>query len=770
MTRYQYVTGYYNGQRKSIDMWCRTGEGRKVLLSVMGFEPYMYVPENEPVPDENWITRVQPNYDFYDGSKVKKVVVIDPLQVLDHRGDFTVAHEAKVRFVQRGLIDMKIRSCFETDVRSGVVPYTLLTPVDDVIMPLVVYMDIETKSKARFPNWRNPTDQVIAVSFWDTLHKIYITVMIDMHQNIGKVQTGNWMQIRVGTYRELVDICCGYLDRMKGDILTGWNISFDINYFNAWMKVKFDMELPLSGYEIFDLAEAYKKIRPSLGNRLKEVVVREKLIKPEDMVAKEFHIELYDNPATRSQFMRYNKEDVEFCVKLDRGFTNIETGNWVQYDIINRFWEEKNFAGLSDISDTLSHVKRHDVLWLRQAYEMGIVLPSAPDKTPRSELEYGGVVFNPPPGLYSDLTVLDMSRYYPNILRTFAKETSPDVWGKLGPGVIGHLWTERDRYEKELENLTPGTPAYDVAYAKLFRAKTFLSGAWGYFVYPGSRVYDPVKGDFVLKTAGDGLELMRKEAAYLGHETKYGDTDSIFLESEIDDVPNLVDALNDVLKNWALEKGVPPDFKIKEDRYARNTLFVRSEQKDIGVKKRYGQWVIRDGGKKCDYIMIKGFEYARGNTSEITRGIQKMTLESVLRMDTGGLIKYLQDEIEKIRSGGYDWDDITIPVNLGMKIEDAKSGEYYFGAQYNNLHIKEEIIGGDRVRFFKTKSMPPGFPPAKGGWISYVDKWNLPKEIEIDMDWLIGRTVRSPIERILEAAGISWMNVLGAVDASDFFQ
>jgi len=144
--------------------------------------------------------------------------------------------------------------------------------------------------------------------------------MIDDRQNIGKSRVGDWIQIRVGTYRELVDLCCGYLNRVKGDILTGWNIGFDVGYFNAWIKKKFEIKLPLYGYEVFDLADAYKKIRPSLGNRLKEVVVREKMVKPEDMVAKEFHIELYENPATRNQFMRYSKDDVEFCVKLD-GFS-----------------------------------------------------------------------------------------------------------------------------------------------------------------------------------------------------------------------------------------------------------------------------------------------------------------------------------------------------------------------------------------------------------------------------------------------------------------
>ncbi len=770
MTVYQYVTGQYNGPRKSIDLWCRTEDGEKALLSVMGFEPYMYVPENEPVPDAEWITRVEHNLDFIDGTKVKRIVVADPLQVRDHRDEFSITHESKIRFVQRFLIDTGIRSCFETDARGGIVPYNLITPVDRVIPPVVVFIDIETKSEARFPNWRNPTAPVIAVSFWDTIYKKYITVMVDTPQKEGKTVEGDWIKIRVTSSKRLAEICSEYLTRVKGDVITGWNISFDIDYFNAWMKANFNTQLPLAGYEVFDLLGAYSKIRSSLGYRLKEVVLKEGIVRREDMVAEQFNIGLYNNAATRNQFMLYSKKDVEYCVQLDRGFTNVKTGDYVEYNIIDRFWDDKNFAGLEDIEGTSSHTKRHDVFWLRCARRLNIVMPATPDKAQRSSLKYGGIVFNPPAGLYSNLTVLDMSRYYPTILMSFAKETSPDIWGKLGPEVIGDLYAERDKWEAELDKHQPGTESYKLAYRKFFMAKTFLSGSWGYFVFPGSRIYNPEKGDFVLKTAQDGLKLLRAEAEKLGHKTVYGDTDSILLEAEMDEVEDLVIALNAVLHDWAIEKGVPPNFRVKEDRYARNTLFVEMEGKKRGAKKKYAQWIVREGGRECDYIEIKGFAFVRGNTSEVTRSLQQKVLEAVIRRQTEGLVKTIQEEIEKIRTGTYDIDDITVPVNLGMKIEDAKSGEYYLGAQYNIKHIKEEIVAGDRVRFFKAKYMPPGYPTPKGRWVAYIDKWSLPKGIEIDYDWLIDRTVRSPTERILDAAGISWMTVLGLADARDLFE
>lgn len=774
--KYQLVTGNYNGETKNIDLWCRTEDREKRLLHITGFQPYMYLPENEVISDTlDWVEGVESGYISMDGDPVKKVTVIDPLQVRDHRDEFSIAYEADIRFVQRMLINAKIKSCFETVGRSRIVPWTDLVPTDGLIMPLVAYLDIETRTVgSRFPNIRYPTQPVIAITFWDTKHKKYFTIIVDDRYSSGTVQhqTEDWMVMHVRTPEELVDKAIEYLNFLTPDIVTGWNIRFDIDYTNAWLRKTLKRSrLPLKGVEIFDLLDAYKKIRPSLGNRLKEVVVREGIIKSEDMVAKEFHIEFYLNPDQRDDFILYNKKDVEYCVKLDRGFKSVFSEKWIQYDLIENFWRRKNFAGLFDINMTLSHAQRHDILWLRKAHDLNIVLPSSGKRKSDKSLEYGGVVFQPKPGLYPDVTVQDMSRYYPSILLSFPKETSPDKWGKIIQ-VIEDLSKERDYWDAELAKYTLGTPEYRVVKSTQIVVKHFLSGAWGYFAYKGSRIYDPVKGDFVLKTAGDGLRRLRRGATELGHDTIYGDTDSIFIEAGMDQVEDLTTYLNGILADWATEIGAEANlFKIKEDRYAKRSLFIRGEKKDVGIKKRYAQWIIREDMQECDYIHIKGFEYVRGNTSEATRAIQKRVLDAVLMGGLEGLKEYIQGEIKKIRSGEYDIDDITIPINLSLPFVNEKDkvhGEYYIGAVWNNLNINEEIIAGDRVRFFKPKRVV-GLPPTN--WISYIDKSNiLSRNIDIDYDWLVGRTVRSPIERILEAVGISWMEILGAENLDDYFR
>jgi len=1100
---WQFITGKYNGKNDSIDIWARSDQDEKKKLSIMGFEPYMYVPASDKVPESaDWIRRVEQGYVSMLNENLQKIVVTDPLMVRDHRSDFTKHYEADINFIQRFLIDTDIWSCFETNSRNTTIPYTQLKKVDKIISPLVVFMDIEVRVKGRFPNPRVPTNPVIACTFWNSRNKIYITLVYDDRYKVdAQVQVSDTWHVWYYTTPEKVGYAIReYLEFIKPDIITGWNIRFDWEYYNAWAKWALHSTLDLQdiGAELFDLLEGYKKAKPDLGFRLKEVVVREGIIRPKDMISESFAIEMYEDKTTRDNFITYNKKDVEYCVKLDRGFVQVETGEYIQYNFIEDYWNQKNFVGLADINYTLLHTKRHDPLWLRMAHKLRIVLPSQPESGEEEEgLEYGGVVFNPPVGIYPDLTIVDMSRYYPTILLSFPKETSPDIWGLIGVAVITFLSDERTKWDNEVKKYKQGTSEYTIAKLHQTVAKAFLSGAWGYFASPISRIYSKEKADFVLKTAGTGLVRMRDKATQIGHTTRYGDsvssdtpvlvnknekteyvpiedvfiaplttfeshfdvkglkilsdngwsvikhiyrhkvkkkmyriltresyiectedhslvingkevkpdtlsigdkidlvsvpileenevdgdiawlvgfylaegscfgfkeeyglkriwkisnpdeallfkckeilhnklgletkildtmmssnvftlvpignqkavyelfkvwchtktgrkkipsfilngnkkqefinglwdgdgsqdkctkilkisledkcivsglcellksvgnmyslgirgdkpniirlkiirdksdarikagniikkivdfttnayvydvetenhhfvggignvllhnTDSVFIEAQMEEVDSLVTNLNEELKIWADEMGITETarFKIKEDRYAKATLFLPFEKAQRGVKKHYAQWIIREGDKPVDYILIKGLEAVRGNTSEITRKVQKEVLEAVLRGNTGGLIDRLQGLVKGIKTNVFELDDITIPVNLSLDFigKDIKQ-EYYVGAYYNNAYLKEGIIPEDHVRFFKVKST--GSLPSTR-WVSYLDSSVITKNNIIpDYDWIIDRTLRSPCERILQAVGISWDNIEGFKNASDIF-
>jgi len=708
-----------------------------------------------------------------DGSFDQKIVVTDPLKVRDNRGRFTSAHEADINFIQRFLIDTGILSCFKTDSQSRIIPYNLLEPVNKVILPHVIYMDIEVKTQGRFPNARNPTAPVVSVSFFDSFHKRYLTICADdrVIKEVVMNPLPDWIIMHVPTPTHLLGKVIEYLNYMNPDIVTGWNIEFDINYLEAWANSNFHKHIPVgeSG-EVFDLLEAYRKIRGSLGNRLKEVVVREGILHSEDMVSEFFKVEMYNNRNTRDDFILYNKKDVEYCVKLDTGFKRVTDGKWIQYDLISNFWAQRNFVGLHTINYTTSHVKRHDPLWLRMAHQLGFTLPMSGTAEDDSGLDEGAVVFTPDAGIYRDITVLDMSRYYPSILLSFPKETSPDIWGKLAPAVISYLSAERDKWDAELKKHTPGTQEYNTVKLTQTVVKHFLSGAWGYFAYSGSRIYSKERGDFVLRTGAEGLDRVRSRALKIGHKTIYGDTDSILIHSKPDEVDNLVDEVNDELSIWAGEKGIVDSrFHIKEDRFAKTTLFIEKKGTGVGAKKRYGQRIVREGGEPCDYILVKGFEYVRGNTSEVTRKLQKEVIDDILMDNITELTTKIKTIMDSIKSNKYSLDDITIPINLSQPFTEKKvSGEYYNGAIWNNMYIGESIIPGDLVRYFKAKST--GSLP-HNEWVSYLEQSAVTSRgVVPDYDWIINRTLRSPLERILASVGISWDHVEGYKDVDDLFR
>jgi DNA polymerase elongation subunit (family B) len=210
-------------------------------------------------------------------------------------------------------------------------------------------------------------------------------------------------------------------------------------------------------------------------------------------------------------------------------------------------------------------------------------------------------------------------------------------------------------------------------------------------------------------------------------------------------------------------------FHIKEDRFAKTTLFIKAKNSEEGAKKRYGQRIIRENGDPCDYILVKGFEYVRGNTSEITRKLQKEVIDYVLMDNIKEIIPRIQGIIKNINSRVYDLDQITIPINLSKPFGPSikSGGEYYDGANWNNKYVKESIISGDLVRYFQAKTC--GRLPYNK-WVSYLDAKNINDNgIVPDYDWIINRSLKSPLESILSSAGISWDNIQGFQNMKDFF-
>jgi DNA polymerase elongation subunit (family B) len=48
-----------------------------------------------------------------------------------------------------------------------------------------------------------------------------------------KEQNGNWIKFYCKTEREVIELTQHYFDKLLPDIISGWNIWFDVGYFQA---------------------------------------------------------------------------------------------------------------------------------------------------------------------------------------------------------------------------------------------------------------------------------------------------------------------------------------------------------------------------------------------------------------------------------------------------------------------------------------------------------------------------------------------------------
>jgi len=783
----QFITGNYNGQDKSITVWYRDEKGDKDCLKIVGFSPHFFVSENAHIPDiDRFLETLPCDTQGLFGEKLVRLNVSDPRSVSTVSGrsgrndglrDYFDKHwEADVRFIDRFLTNTRVFGGFTFPTGRKVVSWEDIKPIDFTLNPLVSYWDIEVATRTRFPNPLRPDQKIISSSVWDNKYKKYITFMLDPTYKPRKI-LGDWIKIYCEDEKDVISLTQDYFNRVKPDVITGWNIQFDVGYYQARAR-RLKLFTDLRFACVFDLAGGYKFLHKPLGNRLKDVVIEEGIA--EEVVSEEFHIEFWERPETREKFMLYNKKDVEYCVLLDTGFTDIRTGEYKQYDITKFYWDLKNFVGKEDMTH-MTHGMVIDLLLLRKAHGK-YILPSRPPKDQRKESFRAAVVFEPPEGVFGaqdpydgsvdpneiGVAVLDMSRYYPNIVKAYYKKKlrfSPDSDENLFPELIDDLMELRETYEELMARYDPKSQEHRDARRKRDVVKSpLLSGVWGYIGWGGSRVFDKEKAEFIAGKAREGLELAKSKSEDLGYPILYGDTDSIMPKVELTNVDYLVDKLNVVFDDYCTKEGIPSLLKIKMDKFYRKAFWIEAEGKGRAAKKRYMGHCVKDEGRNVDYIDTKGFELIRGDSSKVTRRLQADTGDAILRKGTKGLVERIQKLVKDMREGVFSLDDIAITKQLHKKISEP-SVDYYRGARYGNKYLGFDIRPGDMIKMIYVHRVK-GFPLTDV--VCYLDREKLPP---VDVNWskMIDRTVRRKVERMLHIANLSWELVDGFKPLETFF-
>ena len=165
-------------------------------------------------------TEVEYGHKNIYGHDLKKVSAKNPKTIKYIREVIPKSYEADVPFTRRFLIDKKITSGFEApDSQAGqTVFHSDIKTSDFSCSPLACYFDLEIESYNRIPNPDSPNEKIIAITWYDTQTKQYVTIVVDAAAGKKRLED-NWMLLVVPTEKILIEKFVSYIEWFKTRLL-----------------------------------------------------------------------------------------------------------------------------------------------------------------------------------------------------------------------------------------------------------------------------------------------------------------------------------------------------------------------------------------------------------------------------------------------------------------------------------------------------------------------------------------------------------------------
>jgi len=399
---------YTNVMIRGNDILYRGVENGRRVKKTIPYNPVLYVPTNE---ETEWKS--------LDGRYLEEFRVGGILDT----NSFIKEHRNTVGLELHGNLDYVYS--YIADEFPGEMEYDF----DDLV---IAYIDIETECEKGFPDYKNPTERVIAITLavGDEYHVL----------GLGNFKTKNPDEIAYNfeTEAELLAEFYRLWNEISPDIVTGWNIRFfDIPYLHMRTKVvlgdkkakmlspwKYIREKVVSrmnrdhdvfepiGISVLDYYELYQTFTYTNQEsyRLDHIAFVElgenKLSYDEYDSIAEFYKKDFQ------KFIEYNIKDVRLVHKLEQKMKLLELVVALAY------------SGKVNMMDVFSQVRTWDQIIFHYLYEKKIIVP--PKNFAEKDTQYAGAyVKDPIVGKHDWIVSFDLNSLYPHLIMQY--NISPDT-------------------------------------------------------------------------------------------------------------------------------------------------------------------------------------------------------------------------------------------------------------------------------------------------------------------------------------------------------
>lgn len=445
-----------NGMGVLVRLSARMEDGSRFDGYVEGTEPYIFVPEDEEVPEIGCTSRIEKGYESLFGHNLKKVVTETPNQAGNLTDSFSWTGEGDVPYYRRVSIHDGLSGHIEiseTEESHNGLPVVHIDDIDvdpdysSPIEPRISIADIEVhvpEDNTSFEEMREQaTEPVNVICSYDTYEDEYSVFFYDkfdslnpslirekMEEQLSGTSISEYTDASVNLFHadsevDMLKSYIQYVDERNFDLESGWNwVDFDRTYLRRRIKMlgedddndihpsllspfravsgSYDEHRKIVGRAPFDMLKAFcdKLSFSNWRSKSLEYVSNEELgIGKIDEV--EINEDWKSNP---SRLIAYNIVDVILTVALDD-----------KNDIHGFFYEMADACSIP-ITDVFYEKRQVDGLTMSFRSEKNI-LPTTEETDEINNA--GGYVANAANGRIENVGVSDLKSLYPSAMITW---------------------------------------------------------------------------------------------------------------------------------------------------------------------------------------------------------------------------------------------------------------------------------------------------------------------------------------------------------------
>lgn len=391
----------------------------------------------------------------------------------------------------------------------------------------------------------------------------------------------------------------------------------------------------------------------------------------------------------------------------------------------------------------------------------------------RSDEEYpkqarGAYVPEAVTGLHESVAVVDYSRMYPSIIRTFnmspetltpggslvVPETTPhgrptgEVLARFKAAPEGHLpaalravLEERKQYEERMDAAEVGSDEWYDAQRLSQALKIAANTFYGVILSPVSRYYVQEIGESVTSVGRFLLAQTLECVERRGHKFVLGDTDSVGFVATDEEAKGVEEEMNrtvipELLANCGV-KGAHPVELGYEKRFRR--ILVTASKKYAGIFALYKGRAVTDPDSPID---VRGMEIVRSDVCVAARKLQKAVLELMLRYEgtePDEMWEWIETAKARFLGGASEVDDLVLRKAITKPIDQYATKPVQAKVAEQMFDRGMEVWIGSKIQFLMTNDGP-------------IIPEDLEDSSDLDLGLLWNQYVYAPTLRCLAAA------------------